>query len=91
MEEEGDILEPLLRCRPKMSDRMIAKCSSCWRDNKLAVVILLFGLFWCSLAIVMIFLYMDLIDTSEITRSTGKVTTKGRHIFILRFLLLWWG
>jgi len=73
MEDEGNILEPLLRCRTRLSDRMLGKCNRCWQDNKLAIVISLFGLFWCSLAIVMIFLYTGMIEEEAQAHSTGKV------------------
>ena len=33
-----------------------------WRDNKLAVVVCMFGLFWCGVAAVMILLYTQLVQ-----------------------------
>jgi hypothetical protein len=56
-----------------LSDRMLGKCNRCWQDNKLAIVISLFGLFRCSLAIVMIFLYTGMIEEEAQAHSTGKV------------------
>lgn len=41
-------------------------CRMCWQKNSLAILCCLFGLFWCTLAIVMILLYTNLLS------QTGK-------------------
>lgn len=41
-------------------------CRLCWQKHSLAILCCLFGLFWCTLAIVMILLYTNLLS------QTGK-------------------